>query len=96
MPRPLRAGMKQLANIVGAYLGDRQFPAPGEPPLTPPEPLPVVDQTGLSGEYDIVVDMTRSRDWFVVLEQQLGLKLEPRKVATEMLIIDNAMKPLPN
>ena len=93
----LRASMKQLASIIGVYVTwGREPPFPGQGPLTPPEPLPVIDQTGLTGEYDIVLDMTKSRDWFVVLPQQLGLKLEPRKVATEMLIIDNAIKPLPN
>jgi uncharacterized protein (TIGR03435 family) len=93
----LRINMKQLASILNVYIGQgRDFPAPGQPPLTPPDPLPVIDQTGLTGEYDVVLDLTHSRDWFVVLEQQLGLKLEPRKVATEMLIIDNVMKPLPN
>jgi uncharacterized protein (TIGR03435 family) len=91
----LRIGMKQLASIISVYVSGN-FPAAGEPPLSEPERLPVVDQTGLTGDYDIVVDLNRSRDWFVVLEPQLGLKLEPRKVATEMVVIDSAARPLEN
>jgi uncharacterized protein (TIGR03435 family) len=91
----LRISMKQLAGIVTVYVTGN-FPAPGQPPLSEPERLPVIDQTGLSGDYDISVDLRQSRDWFVVLEQQLGLKLEPRKVPIEMLIIDNAGKPSAN
>jgi uncharacterized protein (TIGR03435 family) len=91
----LRAGMKQLASIIAIYVTGN-FPAPGEPPLSEPERLPVVDRTGLTGAYDIVIDLHRSRDWFAILEPQLGLKLEPQKVAMEMFIIDNAMRPSAN
>jgi len=91
----LRIGMKQLASIISVYVTGN-FPAPGEPPLSEPERLPVIDQTGLAGDYDIVVDMNRSRDWFAILEPQLGLQLEPRKVPVDMLIIDSAVKPAEN
>jgi uncharacterized protein (TIGR03435 family) len=87
--------MKQLASIITIYVTGN-FPAPGEPPLSEPERLPVIDQTGLAGDYDISLDLRQSRDWFVVLEQQLGLKLEARKVPMEMLIIDSAVKPSAN
>jgi uncharacterized protein (TIGR03435 family) len=56
----------------------------------------VVDQTGLTGDYDITVGLNRRVDWFVVLEPQLGLKLDLRKVPMAMLIIDNAVKPPAN
>jgi len=93
---PVR-GMKQLTSILNVYLRlNMQFPSTGEPPLSEPEPLPVIDQTGLTGDYNTVLDLRRSRDWFVVLEQQLGLRLEARKVPVEMLVIDNAVKPLAN
>ena len=91
----LRRNMKQLAAVVTLYL-KMQFPSSGELPLSEPEPLPVIDQTGLTGVYDIVLDLSKSRDWFMVLEQQLGLKLEARKVKVEMLVIDSAAKPTAN
>jgi uncharacterized protein (TIGR03435 family) len=90
-----RQSMKQLAGIVTVYL-KLQFPSSGELPLSEPEPLPVIDQTGLTGNYDVVLDLSKSRDWFAVLEQQLGLKLEARKVPVEMLVIDRAEKPVAN
>jgi hypothetical protein len=63
--------MKSLASVVGLYLTERQFPSAAE--LSELEPLPVLDETELTREYDISLDLNRSRNWFVVLDQQLGL-----------------------
>ena len=70
---------------------------------------PVVDGTGLAGAYDFEVDLHEvSGPWAsdadrlaapsiaTVLQEQLGLKLESRKEAIEVLIIDRAEKPTPN
>jgi uncharacterized protein (TIGR03435 family) len=59
--------------------------------------LPVLDQTGLKGDYDFTLlwvadpsfgpnDLTLS----TALEQQLGLKLEPQANSVDLLIIDHA------
>jgi uncharacterized protein (TIGR03435 family) len=65
------------------------------------EPLPVVDRTGLAGVYDFKLawtgramlnlgqDGTRIHD---ALQQQLGLKLESRKEAVEVIVIDHIEK----
>jgi uncharacterized protein (TIGR03435 family) len=91
-----RMSLKRFAGVLNVYISrGGEFPAPGAPPLTPLDQLPVLDDTGLKGDYDIYLDMTRSRDWSVVLEQA-GLKLEPRKVSIQMLIIDSAAKPAVN
>jgi uncharacterized protein (TIGR03435 family) len=91
-----RMSLKRFAAFLNVYISrGGEFPAPGAPPLTPLDPLPVIDATDLSGDYDIYLDMTRSRDWSFVLEQT-GLKLEPRKVSIQMLIIDSAAKPAAN
>jgi len=86
--------MKQLAAIVTLNLRIT-FPFSG-PVVFRHDALPVIDQTGLVGNYDITVDLRQNGDWFEVLEEQLGLKLEARKVPVSVLVIDGATQPLPN
>jgi uncharacterized protein (TIGR03435 family) len=57
---------------------------------------PVADQTGIQGEYDIVLDYANDTDVdsslpFIpkAVQEQLGLKLERQKVTVEMLVIDH-------
>jgi uncharacterized protein (TIGR03435 family) len=62
----------------------------------------VVDQTGLTGNYDF--ELTFGRDnaatsepsVFSALQEQLGLRLEPNKAAVEFLVIDHVEKPSDN
>jgi uncharacterized protein (TIGR03435 family) len=68
----------------------------------------VVDATGLAGTYDFTVQFTLARTGketrgdpngpsiYAALQEQLGLKLESRKVPVEMLVIDNIEKPAGN
>ncbi len=61
--------------------------------------LPVVDLTGLSGAYDFSLTFTRTArpleavptdgDLFDAIQEQLGLKLEQRKVPVDRIIIDH-------
>jgi uncharacterized protein (TIGR03435 family) len=55
-------------------------------------PPPVLDQTGLAGAYDIMLNWTSRRDWLAVFEQDTGLKLELRRVSAEMVVVDRASK----
>ena len=72
---------------------------------------PVLDQTGLRGRYDFHVDLAGyvasdsqiaevktdpSAIIAAVLQEQLGLKLQPRKMPVPMLVIDRAEKPAEN
>jgi len=67
---------------------------------------PVLDTTGLTGVYDITLDFDpddakpsddhSQPDLFAALQEQLGLKLEPRKTSLEVLVIDHAEKPSEN
>ena len=71
----------------------------------------VVDETGITGNYDFVLSGVSmgpqpgdKRDAseepptsiFTVLQDQLGLKLEPRKAPVEVLVVENAQLPSPN
>lgn len=56
----------------------------------------VVDETGLKGYYDFTFTLSLDNDGPTIAEQierQLGLKLEPRKVALTMYVIETAEKP---
>ena len=64
---------------------------------------PVSDETGLIGRYDI--DMQWSNEVapsddrpsiYTALQEQLGLKLERRRVTTEVLVVDRLERPTPN
>lgn len=69
---------------------------------------PVVDQTGLSGNYDFVMDYTPDpRPSYATvdsdgpgfqeaLKTQLGLKLESERAPVEFLVIDHLERPDPN
>jgi uncharacterized protein (TIGR03435 family) len=76
--------------------------------LTPVLGAPVLDMTGLKGKYDITVNLAdymadmQSAGGGVptdplsivkaALEQQLGLKLESRKMPLDVLVVDSAEK----
>jgi uncharacterized protein (TIGR03435 family) len=68
---------------------------------------PVIDKTGLTGEYDIRLEATpefrinnnpQPDDLriFDAIQQQLGLKLEPQKASIEVLVVDHVDKPSAN
>ncbi|HEY4365531.1 MAG TPA: TIGR03435 family protein [Bryobacteraceae bacterium] len=64
---------------------------------------PVIDKTGLSGNYDFVLKFTSRINsdsdaplFFTAVEEELGLKLEAMKAPFELLVIDRAEKPSPN
>ena len=64
--------------------------------LARPTGRPVVDKTGLSGNFDIDLKYAPEKavdsslpSIFTALQEQLGLKLEPAKVPFEMLVIDH-------
>ena len=65
--------------------------------------LPVVDRTGIAGTYDLILkgapDAAREGDGatlFRIVEDQLGLKLQPAKAAFDVIVIDHAEKPSGN
>lgn len=64
--------------------------------LSRPAGRPVVDETGLKGNYDIRLKYAEDRDAnptlpsiFTALQEQLGLQLVPKKVPVEFIIVDH-------
>jgi uncharacterized protein (TIGR03435 family) len=68
---------------------------------------PVVDRTGLTGFYDFKLEATpafrlrgelQAGDANVIdsIEEQLGLRLEPRKAEVEVVVVDRMEKPTEN
>lgn len=77
--------------------------------LSGPAGRPVVDKTGLTGKYDMHLDMEqqggppaadgsddRGASVFSAVQEQLGLKLESQKDKVENLVIDHIERPSPN
>jgi uncharacterized protein (TIGR03435 family) len=57
---------------------------------------PVVDETGLAGKYSVSIETSTNRDGTGVTVfdavEKLGLKLEPRKVTVETVVVDQVSK----
>jgi uncharacterized protein (TIGR03435 family) len=77
--------------------------------IADPMEAPVVDETGLTGKYDFAVDFTtylpadsdtvRANVISVMMtafDGALGIKLEPRKIAVNVLVIEHVEKPSAN
>jgi uncharacterized protein (TIGR03435 family) len=67
--------------------------------LAGPAGRPVVDQTGIAGNFDVKLDYAAEGSAdpsmpsiFTALQEQLGLKLVPQRMPVETLIIDHAEK----
>jgi uncharacterized protein (TIGR03435 family) len=59
---------------------------------------PVVDETGLSGDFDIELNWDQENGPAIetALQQQLGLRLEKKKVPVKFFVIESAQKPAVN
>ncbi len=59
---------------------------------------PVVDKTGLTGDFDFTLDWDEDQGPTIetALQEQLGLKLERQKVPVDLFVIDSAQQPSAN
>lgn len=57
---------------------------------------PVLDNTGLTGSYDFTVSWEPGESPSTVLQNRLGLRMEPQKIPVEFLIVDHAEMPTEN
>jgi uncharacterized protein (TIGR03435 family) len=58
---------------------------------------PIIDQTGLKGEYDFSLMWSPDPDsnlldFSVIMQRQMGLRLEPRNMPMDILIVTSALK----
>jgi uncharacterized protein (TIGR03435 family) len=63
----------------------------------------VVDQTGIPGEFDFKIEWSKDQNpdlggptLFTALQEQLGLRLESKKVPVDVIVIDRLEKPSDN
>lgn len=84
--RGLGASMASLAAVLSDQLG-----------------RVVLDQTGLKGNYNFTLEFapddapdTASASVFTAIQEQLGLKLKPRRAPVDVLVIDRVQKPSEN
>ena len=57
---------------------------------------PVVDKTGLSGFYDYTFEWPDGGSSLFASLDQLGLKLEAKKVPVEVIVMEHAVRPSAN
>lgn len=90
--------LREFADLLSLQLSIPALNNPNEPARASGPPIPVLDETGLSGVYDFSVGIRPelSTDMFTLwqrnLQAQLGLRLESRKGAVKVLVVDDAAK----
>jgi uncharacterized protein (TIGR03435 family) len=100
-PQPgfhFRGEMRQFADLLAVQFS---IPVPEDPTVpsrASGEPIPVVDQTGLSGVFEFSVNIRPEVGadmfalWQRALKDQLGLNLESRSLGLPIIVVDEASK----
>jgi uncharacterized protein (TIGR03435 family) len=88
--------MQRFADLLAVQLSIPVLDDPTRPARASGPPVPVLDRTGLTGVYDLVADVKPEPGadmftlWQRVLRDRMGLQLESRKEAVEVLVVDAA------
>ena len=93
--------MRQFANLLSIQLSipTQATEDPSKPSIASGQPIPVIDGTGLTGIYDINAwppPEPGLAGWQRVLQETLGLRLEPRRGSATVLTVEHAAKPKAN
>lgn len=90
--------MRQFADLLAVQFSIPAAERPDMPVRAGGPVIPVIDKTGLQGDYDFSVDIhpeigTDSfAAWQRALNDQLGLKIESSKGEVEVIVVDDAAK----
>lgn len=93
-----RGDMRRFADFLAVQFSIPAAVNPAEPVRAGGPMLPVLDRTGLQGDYDFTADIRPEMGvdsftlWKRALREQLGLNLESRREPVEILVIDEAAK----
>lgn len=96
-PQDFHGSMRQLANFISIGLSIPTVDDPTRPAIASGAPVPVLDETGIEGNFDISVNLRPDDSggdsftrWQRALRGELGLKLETRRAPVELLVVDHA------
>jgi uncharacterized protein (TIGR03435 family) len=96
-PQNFHGDMRQFANLISIQLSIPTVEDPTRPAIASGPPVPVIDKTGLEGNYDISVNLRPDDSggdsftrWQRALRDELGLKLDTQRAPVEVLIVDRA------
>jgi len=93
-----RGDMRRFADFLAVQFSIPAADNPAEPVRAGGPMLPVIDKTGLQGDYDFSADIRPELGvdsftlWRRALREQLGLDVESRREPVDILMIDEAAK----
>jgi uncharacterized protein (TIGR03435 family) len=96
-PQNFHGDMRQFADLIAIGLSIPTVDDPTRPAIASGSPVPVLDETGIEGNFDISVNLRPDDSagdsftrWQRALRGELGLKLETRRAPVELLVVDRA------
>jgi uncharacterized protein (TIGR03435 family) len=98
--QPGSGTLAQLARRISVQLSIPAMDDPTRPAIAGGSSIPVVDKTGLTGEYDLNVQLKPQPGmdmlalWQHALQDKFGLKLDNRKAKVDLLVVDSATRRL--
>jgi uncharacterized protein (TIGR03435 family) len=91
-------GHRSIGSAGGKIIGTKVTVARFADYLATDLKMPILDKTGIAGDFDITVQYSRNPDAnsapsvFIALQDELGLKLEAARIPIEILVVDHIEK----